>query len=114
MNGREMLKMIAKQAKDRLSSKTECTSKTKYNKNFILENLKPQVQTKIIFEDEKLDEKIKEVIQKDSICPLNEIIDFSYYKTLSNEQKERYFFSIAEKYKKVKDSLENEKIRQVF
>lgn len=114
MNGREMLKMIAKQAKDRLSSKSDSTPKTKYPRNFVLENLKPEIKTKIIYEDSKLDEKIKNVIQKDSICPLSEIIDFAYYKTLSKQQKERYFFSIAEKYKKVKDSLENEKIRQVF
>ena len=58
--------------------------------------------------------KVKNTVDNDSINPLNEIIDFNYYKSLSNEQKERYFFMIADKYRQLKKRYEIEKMKEVY
>lgn len=111
MNGRELLKAMAQQAKERLRGKTEKVTNIKYAK---INMDKPEIKTIIINQnDDKLNNKMKNLIENESVCPINELIDFSYYKTLTKEQKERYFFTIADKFRKYKEHLETEKINQV-
>ena len=83
MDGRDMLKELAKRAKNRLSGKQ---GKKQDNIRYI--NQKNVIETVLIKEDTAFNQKVKEIIEKDSICPLNELINFAYYKTLSKEQKE--------------------------
>lgn len=114
MNGREILKQMAKQAKDRLQGKT--------NKHFTKNNIlcvktnQSYIKTVIINNDADVEmyNKVKNTVDNDSINPLNEIIDFNYYKSLSNEQKERYFFMIADKYRQLKKRYEIEKMKEVY
>ena len=113
MEGRDILKAMAQQAKDRLRGKANNVTNISYGKNFVCQ--KTNVKTVIIdLYDEKLNNKIKNIIETENVCPLNELIDFAYYKTLSKEQKERYFFTLADKYREYKQRLENQKIKQVF
>ena len=114
MEGRDILKAMAQQAKDRLRGKANNVTNIKYGKNFYNQQ-KNNVKTVIIeLNDEKFNNKIKGIIETENICPLNELIDFSYYKTLSKEQKERYFFTLADRYRKYKEKIETQKIKQVF
>lgn len=113
MEGRDLLKAMAQQAKERLAGKNKITS-VKYGKFEIIEN-KPNVKTIIInSNDDALYNKVKDTLNNNSINPLNDLIDFNYYKTLSKEQKERYFFNLADKYRKLKQRYENEKIKEVY
>lgn len=114
MTGRDMLKAMAQQAKDRLRGKSEKITNIKYNKFFKNLNNKSNVKTVIISEnDDLLYDKIKNTLDNDSINPLSDLIDFAYYKTLTNEQKERYFFKLADKYRMLKNKYENEKLKEV-
>ena len=108
MNGRDMLKELAKRAKNRLSGKQ---GKKVDNIRYI--NQKNIIETVLIKEDLGFSQKVKEIIEKDTICPLNELINFSYYKTLSNEQKEKYFIDLALKYRKEKEKIMQEKCKQL-
>ena len=76
-------------------------------------NQKSIIETVLIKEDLGFSQKVKEIIEKDTICPLNELINFSYYKTLSNEQKEKYFIDLALKYRKEKEKIMQEKCKQL-
>lgn len=112
MEGRDILKAMAQQAKNRLAGKTDKINKVH---QFNVITNKTQIKTIIINnEDEMLYNKVKNIIINNSLNPINELIDFHYYKTLSKEQKERYFFTLAEKYRKLKTRYENEKIKQVY
>lgn len=111
MNGRDLLKAMAQQAKERLRGKSEKFTSIKYAK---MNLQRPDIKTVIINQgDDKFNSKMKNLIESESICPINELIDFSYYKTLSKEQKERYFFTIADKFRMYRQQLENEKINQL-
>lgn len=111
MNGRDMLKAMAQQAKDRLRGKHENLANLKNGKCLIN---KPEIKTVIINQnDDKLNNKMKNLIESGSFCPINELIDFTYYKTLSKEQKERYFFIIADRFRNYRQELENQKDGQV-
>lgn len=114
MTGRDILKAMAQQAKDRLRGKSEKITNIKYNKLFNDFNNKSNIKTVIISEDDDLlYNKIKNTLDNDSINPLAELIDFAYYKTLTNEQKERYFFKLADKYRMLKRRYESEKLKEV-
>ena len=114
MNGRELLKQMAKQAKDRLQGRHVSTI-PKGNVTCI-RNGENYIKTITISNDVDQDmySKVKDSINNDAINPLSELIDFNYYKTLSSEQKERYFFKIADKYKQLKQMYESEKIKEVY
>ncbi len=114
MTGRELLKQMAKQAKDRLQGR-HMASTSKGNVTCI-RNGENYIKTITIKNDIDKDmyTKVKDCIKSDAINPLNELIDFNYYKTLSNEQKERYFFKIADKYRQLRQIYENEKIKEVY
>ncbi len=105
MNGREMLKALAQQAKDRLRARN-CKGV-----NCVKDNV---IRTVIIkSDDEQLYNKVKDVVNLDIVNPMAELIDINYYKTLTNEQKERYFFELSDKFRELKSRYEKEKIKQV-
>lgn len=108
MDGRDMLKELAKRAKNRLSGKQ---GKKQDNIRYI--NQKNVIETVLIKEDTAFNQKVKEIVEKDSIYPLNELINFAYYKTLSTEQKEKYFIDLALKYRKEKERILQEKYKQL-
>ncbi len=99
MEGRDILKFMAQQAKNRLRGKDK--------------NLRPNVKTIDVKDDEKLYGIVKKTVDDNCINPLAELIDIKYYKTLSNDQKERYFFNLADKYRELKQRYEHEKLKQV-
>lgn len=99
MEGRDILKFMAQQAKNRLRGKDK--------------NLRPNVKTIDVKDDEKLYGIVKKTVDDNCINPLAELIDIKYYKTLSSDQKERYFFNLADKYRELKQRYEHEKLKQV-
>ena len=111
MEGRDVLKALAQQAKDRLTGKIDKKSQINSGKMYI-SNSEAKIVT-ISNTDDKFNSKVKEIIENNTFCPLNELIDFSYYNTLSNEQKERYFFTLAERFRNSKQKLVQEKLKQV-
>ena len=106
MDGREILKAMAQQAKDRLRAR---------NNKGIVDSCDSNIRTIVInANDEKLYSKVKDVVNSDSYTPIADLIDINYYKTLNKEQKERYFFELCDKYRKLKFRYEQEKLKQVF
>ena len=100
MEGRDILKFMAQQAKNRLRGKDL--------------NSRQNVKTIDIDKgDDKLYLKVKQTIDNGCTNPLAELIDVKYYKSLSLEQRERYFFSLADKYRQLKNRYEHEKLKQV-
>ena len=105
MDGREILKAMAQQAKDRLRARNR-------RLNGISEN---NIKTiTISSNDEKLYTKVKDLLDSDSYTPMAELIDINYYKSLNKEQKERYFFELSDKFRKLKSQYEKEKLKQVY
>ena len=112
MDGRDILKQMAQQAKNRLRGKSDKITNIKNGKNYANYS-GSNIKTVIISNDDVvLYDKIKS-IKDDTINPLNELIDFSYYKTLNPEQKERYFFNLADKYRTLMQKYQKEKLKQV-
>lgn len=105
MEGRDMLKQLAKRAKERLSGKPKMNGE---NKKYI--NKTNIVTIKIIENDEKFCEKVEKIVKNDTFCPINDLIDFDYYKKLSNQQKEKYFFELANKFRKEKEKILSKKL----
>ena len=106
MDGREILKAMAQQAKDRLRAR---------NNRGIVDSCDSNIRTIVInSNDEKLYSKVKDVINSDSYTPIADLIDINYYKSLNKEQKERYFFELSDKYSELKYRYEREKLKQVY
>ena len=99
MEGRDILKYMAQQAKNRLRGKDI--------------NAKQNIKTIDVQDDEKLYFLVKKTVDDNCVNPLAELIDIRYYKTLTSEQKERYFFMLADKYRTLKQRYEREKLKQV-
>ena len=105
MEGIDMLKQLAKRAKERLSGKPKISEG---NKKYI--NKTNVITIKIIKKDENFSEKVEKIVKNDTFCPINELIDFDYYKKLSKPQQEKYFFELANKFRKEKEKILSKKL----
>ena len=76
MEGRDILKFMAQQAKNRLRGKDK--------------NLRPNVKTIDVKDDEKLYCIVKKTVDDNCINPLAELIDIKYYKKIDKFRKMWY------------------------
>lgn len=98
------LKRLAQNARNRLINKS---IKGDVKKMGMSHN--PSVKFKIISSsdaDENFNNKAKEVLSKDSLDPIKELMDMNYYRTLDACNKERYLLSVIEKYARYKEKFE--------
>ena len=107
----DALKKLARQAKNRLSKRNYFNGKGELGvdkSNFLAEYKLVLISNK---EDEKLYLKVKEILEEneDVINPIGRLVDSNKYQKLSNNDKERYIFNLAEKYKEMKKRFEREK-----
>lgn len=68
-------------------------------------------------QDKELYERVCRILSRDDVVvnPIQELIDFKYYNSLSLEAKQKYIFDLAEKYKimKLRYERENEMFAKV-
>ena len=107
----DALKKLARQAKNRLSKRNYFNGKGEIGgmrNNFFADYKLVLISNK---EDEKLYTKVKEILaeNEDIINPIGKLVDSNKYQTLSQMDKERYIFNLAEKYKEMKKRFEREK-----
>ena len=99
------LKRLAQNARNRLISKGNRSGVKKMNAP-----LSPNVKFKIITSseaDENFNNKAREVLSKDTIDPIKELMDMNYYRSLDACNKERYLLSVIEKYSRFKEKFEH-------
>lgn len=114
LQGKELLRLMAQQAKNRLRGKTEKPTKTDYYRSFrIMTNDYNNVKITIIKNDDKEYNKVKEILDSGEEFSINELIDFKLYKSMSREQRERYFFNLADKYRDYRQRYESEKDKEL-
>lgn len=103
LSGRELLKLMAQQAKNRMRGKNEKSKDYKV----IIGGDRLEYKSIIIKndDDEMLYDKVKEILSTDGegINPIHKIIDIEKYNNLSGIQKEKYLFEITDKYRKLKE-----------
>lgn len=99
------LKRLAQNARNRLISKGSRSGVKKMNAP-----LSPNVKFKIITSyeaDENFNNKAREVLSKDTLDPIKELMDMNYYRSLDACNKERYLLSVIEKYSRFKEKFEH-------
>lgn len=106
----DALKRLARQAKNRLSNHKYLNGKGEYN----VKNGEYLAEYKLMLlsskEDEKLYSKVCQILSenRDVINPLGKLVDKNKFSTLSDKDKERYIFNLADKYKQMKQRFEKE------
>lgn len=101
------LKRLAQNARNRLINKS---AKGDIKKMGVSHN--PSVKFKVITAsdaDESFNTKAQEVLTKDSLDPIKELMDMNYYRSLDACNKERYLLSVIEKYARYKEKFERNK-----
>ncbi len=99
----ENLKRLAQNARNRLIKKDEIMSK-----NDKKELVKNKIFKFVVIEnqDENFNKKAKEVLLNDSYDPINQLIDKKYFSSLKEADKQRYLFSVIDKYTRFKEHFE--------
>lgn len=68
-------------------------------------------------QEQELYERVCKILNKNEIVinPIQELVDYKYYNTLSYEAKQKYIFDLSEKYKEMKERfmLEQNEIAKV-
>ena len=106
----DALKRLARQAKNRLSNHKYLNGKGEYN----VKNGEYLAEYKLMLlslkEDEKLYSKVCQILSenRDVINPLGKLVDKTKFSTLSDKDKERYIFNLADKYRQMKQRFEKE------
>lgn len=112
-----VLKTLAQQAKDRLRGKSEMINNSAYQRNFkvLVNSQRTDIKSVIISnkDDEKLYAKVRQLIDNgEPISPVKYIMDKSHYQKLTAPEKERYFLTLMDKYRELKQRYEIEKIQE--
>lgn len=111
MTGKELLKLMAQQAKNRMRGKTE--GLININK-YVRSKSSPLVESKRISEEEdkNLYNKVYQMLSQneDVVNPLDELIEIEKYRLLDYQQQERYLLKLADKYQLLKNRYETEKL----
>lgn len=114
-----VLKMLAKKARDRLKTAGELGT-TKQNSTAYLSatNSYSVVANIRNIEDDPLFFKIKKLLEKCEneiiVNPIYHIIDKNFYNSLDSVEKERYMLKITKRYNLIKDYILKEKENQIF
>lgn len=108
------LKRLAQNARNRLMSKGEKSANGVKKMNA---PLSPNVKFKIIStseSDEIFKNRAKEVLEKDVLNPISELMDLSYYKTLDESKKQKYLLDVVEKFNRYKKEFERREQKLVY
>ncbi len=105
------LKRLARQAKNRLGKRNYYNGKGDFkviDGGYLADYKLVLLSNK---EDEKLYSKVKTILSEneDVINPLGRLVDKTKFSSLSEMDKERYIFNLAEKYRAMKERYKNEK-----
>lgn len=67
--------------------------------------------------EQELYERVCKILSREEIVinPIQELVDYKYYNTLTLEAKQKYIFDLSEKYKEMKERffLEQEELQKV-
>jgi hypothetical protein len=100
----------ASQEQKNLTKKENCFTiyKNLYNGEYKVVQLSTE-------EDEQLYKKVCDILDKDydTPSPIGQLIDKDVYSMLNNEDKQRYLFTMIDKYNIYKKRYDNNKIRKV-
>lgn len=107
----DALKRLARQAKNRLSNRNYFNGKGEYkvvNDNYFADYKLVLLSAK---DDEKLYNKVREMLSEneDAINPIGKLVDKTKFSSLSEMDKERYIFNLADKYKSMRERFQREK-----
>ena len=112
----DMLKMLARQAKNRLRGGSNLSG-VEYKRNFkVIYNDSETIKNVIISnkEDENLYKKVVGLLDSnEEINVVSHIIDKKYMNSLDEMAKQRYFLTMLDKYRKFKQRYEAEKHKDV-
>ena len=109
------LRRRAEIARNKLKGKKNVKIDKKYNFTvFYNSEIKVKTIPEDVYNDNELYAKLLSVLSDDSIVnPINYMIDNSYYKSLSENEKEKYLFNLIAKYRKLKERYHKEKMLNV-
>lgn len=102
------LYFLAKDAKSRMRN---------YNKEKSIFEQIPYAKACFGVHEQELYERVCKLLNRDEVVinPIQELVDYKYYNTLSLEAKQKYIFDLSEKYKEMKARyyLEREQLANV-
>ena len=64
-------------------------------------------------EDDAFVEKVKNLLEENSICPIKELMDKKKYDEMSFFSKQKYLLDTLDKFKEIKNQIESENERQI-
>lgn len=100
------LKKLALSAKNRLIGNKNKLEANRKNKDSIFSsNIK--IKT-ISLADESFNSRAREVISRDALDPIREVMDMDYYKSLSPSMRDKYLLDVVEKYLACKKKFDSE------
>ena len=67
----------------------------------------------ILNEDDSLFEKVKNLLEENSISPIKELMDKKRYDSLSEFGKQKYLLDTVEKFQQIKRKIEHEKSQKL-
>lgn len=111
LSGRELLKYMAQQAKNRMRGKNDKQPINISHYSGMKQNM--VISSRINEDDDKkLYNKVCYLLDSegDIFNPIDRLIDIDEYNRLNYQGKERYLFNLAEKYRNFKDKYEVEKL----
>ena len=99
---------LARDAKSRMRN---------YNKEKSIFEQIPYAKACFGVREQELYERVCKILSRDEIVinPIQELVDYKYYNSLTLEAKQKYIFDLSEKYKEMKDRffLEQEELQKV-
>ena len=123
---KKLLKQMAQDAKERLMNGNYSQSQNLEQKRRIIrqndlriiaqnENKRFNVTIKLIddAEDENFIKKVEDVLEKESITPFKDLVDYDEFQKLSDVERQRYIFDLAKRYNKIKYQYEKRKCANI-
>ena len=100
------LYLLAKDAKARMRN---------FNKEKSIFEQIPYAKVCFTAREQELYERVCKILSSDEIIinPIQELVDYKYYNSLSLDAKQKYIFDLSEKYKEMKIRFEREKLAKV-
>lgn len=99
---------LARDAKSRMRN---------YNKEKSIFEQIPYAKACFGVREQELYERVCKILSRDEIVinPIQELVDYKYYNSLTLEAKQKYIFDLSEKYKEMKERffLEQEELQKV-
>ena len=104
--GNRTLKNLAVSARNRLIQKSGCVVGKAQTSGLAKFKL-------ITNEDEEFVEKVKSLLEENSICPIKELMDKKKYDEMSFYSKQKYLLDTLDKFNQIKKQIEMENERKI-